>query len=78
MAPNSNLTRPLNGMTWLVCGERPVTVVVEIGWTQELGPSSAGNYILLGKAKEDWIDIGVCLVLLVKLYGYKKESVAAC
>lgn len=49
-----------------------VTMVIEVGWSQNLGPATNGQ-TLLGKAK-DWIDTDVSLVLLVKLYGNKSNQ----
>ena len=46
-----------------------LTFVIEVGWTQHLGPGTLQTS-LLGKTK-DWIAPGVSLVLAVKLYVYK-------
>lgn len=49
-----------------------LTLVVEVGWSQDLGPVTNGK-TLLGKAK-DWIDIDASLVLAVKVYGSKPNE----
>ena len=49
-------------------GELELTFVIEVAWSQKLGPSTVQSS-LLGKTK-DWISIGAGLVLAVKLYGY--------
>jgi hypothetical protein len=50
-----------------------VTVLIEVGWTQALGPVTNGT-TLLGNVK-DWFDIGASpLVLIVKLYGSTRNQ----